>query len=580
VKKGIREVLNYIIADDENFSLQNRLLLSSIFVGILITFIGSIIGPIISLPIHLRLSGYFLFLFLLVFYYFIRVKKIVKPFIVPFILICLAAITMMWIFNGGINGQGSKIALIALILSLIIVTEGKRRLVLFLFSTLILILYLVQLFKPEYITVYSSEKVQWTDSLTTTVYSLIFIYLIIKFLLRYYTLEKTRAEESEKIQIKLNNDKDRFISILGHDLRSPFQALLGLTALLKDNIHKYDIKEVEHQVNLINKAALSNYSLLEDLLLWVRAEKGSIPFNPQQLSLSSICEGVIENLNQNAVVKNLSVNSLIDDKKYVFADIDMLKTILRNLVSNAIKFTNLGGAIRISAEIIDSGIIISVKDTGIGISQADISKMFDISQVYTTKGTHDEKGTGLGLLICKEFVEKHGGKIWADSEYGKGATFRFSLPYIADYERKANDINEGKDDFNANRIRKIKILIVDDNNISKMLISKSLEIISEDILSAENGDESVEICRNNSDLDLILMDINMSGIDGYEAVRQIRRFNKDVIIIAQTATDLSLVREKAISSGFNEFILKPINNDLLFRYINKYFPKSTAANQE
>ena len=113
-----------------------------------------------------------------------------------------------------------------------------------------------------------------------------------------------------------------------------------------------------------------------------------------------------------------------------------------------------------------------------------------------------------------------------------------------------------------------------------MLISKSLEIISEDILSAENGNESVEICRNNSDLDLILMDINMSGIDGYEAVRQIRRFNKDVIIIAQTATDLSLVREKAISSGFNEFILKPINNDILFRYINKYFPKTTAGNQE
>ena len=416
MKKGIREVLNYIIADDENFSLQNRLLLSSIFVGILITFFGSFIGTIISLPIHLRLSGYFLCLFLLVLYYFMRVRKIVRPFIVPFILICLAAIPMMWIFNGGINGQGSKIALIALILSLIIVTEGKRRLVLFLYSTLILILYLVQLYKPEYITGYSSEKVRWVDSLTTTVYSLIFIYLIIKFLLRYYTLEKTRAEEAEKIQIKLNNDKDRFISILGHDLRSPFQALLGLTALLKDNIHKYDIKEVEYQVNLINKAALSNYSLLEDLLLWVRAEKGSIPFNPQQLSLSLISEGVIENLSQNAVVKNLSVNSLIDDKKYVFADINMLKTILRNLVSNAIKFTNLGGAIRISAEIIDTGIIISVKDNGIGISQADISKMFDISQVYTTKGTHDEKGTGLGLLICKEFVEKHGGKIWADSE--------------------------------------------------------------------------------------------------------------------------------------------------------------------
>ncbi len=580
MKKGIREVLNYIIADDENISLQNRLLLSSIFVGILITFFGSFIGTIISLPIHLKLSGYFLFLFLLVFYYFMRVRKIVRPFIVPFILICLAAISMMWFFNGGINGQGSKIALIALILSLIIVTKGKRRFVLFLFSTLILILYLVQLYKPEYITGYSSEKVRWIDSLTTTVYSLIFIYLIIRFLLRYYTLEKTRAEEAEKIQIQLNHDKDRFLSILGHDLRSPFHALLGLTELLKRNMHNYDIKTIEHQVDLINKSALSNYNLLEDLLLWVRAEKGIIPFKPQPVTLYSVCSGVIENLTHNASEKNLQVTCNVDAKTYVFADIDMLKTILRNLVSNAIKFTNSGGAIRISAEIIDSGIIISVKDTGRGISQADISKLFDISQVYTTKGTHDEKGTGLGLLICKEFVEKHGGKIWAESEYGKGATFCFSLPYIADYKKSDNEINEEKDVFDANRIKKIKILIVDDNSISKMLLSISLEIISDDIQYAENGEESVEICRNNSDLDLILMDINMSGIDGYEAVRQIRRFNKDVIIIAQTATDLSMEREKAIGSGFNEFILKPINNDLLFRYINKYFRKTTAGNQE
>ena len=158
-----------------------------------------------------------------------------------------------------------------------------------------------------------------------------------------------------------------------------------------------------------------------------------------------------------------------------------------------------------------------------------------------------------------------------ESEYGKGATFFFSIPVKGDPNGSNVYQDQVPDLYDSSGIRKIKVLIVDDNNISKMLLSKSLETISDDILCAENGNEAVSICRNDSAIDLILMDIHMSGIDGYEAVRLIRQFNKEVIIIAQTATDLSLEKEKAILSGFNEFILKPINNDLLFGYLNKYF---------
>ena len=163
--------------------------------------------------------------------------------------------------------------------------------------------------------------------------------------------------------------------------------------------------------------------------MWARIQQGKIPFKPQNLSFRDICRDTLDVLNPNANVKGITINYSATDKINVFADIDMLKTVLRNLVSNSIKFTNNGGAIKISAKQTYSEITISVSDNGIGIESEDLTKLFDISQVLTTTGTAKETGTGLGLLLCKEFVEKHGGKIWVESEEGKGSDFKFTLPY-------------------------------------------------------------------------------------------------------------------------------------------------------
>lgn len=229
-------------------------------------------------------------------------------------------------------------------------------------------------------------------------------------------------------QIKTNFDKDRFISILAHDLRSPFHNLLGLSGLLSKNIHKYDIDKIENLATNINKSAQSSFNLLDDLLNWARAQQGNIPFNPVNLSLTDICNDVLIILNPTANAKTIVINCLAEDNLNIFADIDMIKAVLRNLVSNAIKFTKNGGAININAEQTDSNVTILVSDNGIGIAPDDLKKLFDISEVLTTKGTAEETGTGLGLLLCKEFVEKHGGKIWVESEVGKGSDFKFTLP--------------------------------------------------------------------------------------------------------------------------------------------------------
>ena len=227
---------------------------------------------------------------------------------------------------------------------------------------------------------------------------------------------------------RLNIDKDRFIAILGHDLRSPFTTLLGLSEVLTEDIRKLDIDEIENHATNINKSARNTFNLLEDILLWARTQQDKILFKPQNLSFTDICKNILEILNPNAEAKNIAINCLTADQLNVFADADMIKTVLRNLVSNAIKFTNNGGIININAEKTNSNVTISVSDNGVGIAPDDITKLFDISQVVTTKGTAKETGTGLGLLLCKEFVEKHGGKIWVESEVGKGSEFKFSLP--------------------------------------------------------------------------------------------------------------------------------------------------------
>ena len=246
------------------------------------------------------------------------------------------------------------------------------------------------------------------------------------------SIERKQAEqtlkESEKRLHQLNADKDLFISILGHDLKSPFNNLLGLSEALTEDILKLNTDEIEDYANNINKSAQNANNLLEEILLWARIQQGKFPFKPQNLSFTDICKNILETLNPIAKAKNITIDYSSANHITVFADADMLKAVLRNLVSNAIKFTNKKGTININATQTNSNVTISVSDNGVGIEPDDLKKLFDISEVLTTKGTAKETGTGLGLLLCKEFVEKHGGKIWVESEVGKGSDFKFTLP--------------------------------------------------------------------------------------------------------------------------------------------------------
>jgi PAS domain S-box-containing protein len=227
---------------------------------------------------------------------------------------------------------------------------------------------------------------------------------------------------------ELNTDKDRFISIIAHDLKSPFSALLGFSDLLKENIHTYDIGKIEVQVNIINQTIKRTYNLLEDILLWARSQLGKLVFSPKKIDFRDTCCEVIENLREQAGAKNIRVNCFSSETVSLMADLNMFKTIVRNLLSNAIKFSERGREINVYAEIENDFATITFSDKGVGIMESDIPGLWDISRQHVTAGTEGEVGTGLGLILCKEFVLKHGGKIWVESEFGKGSNFKFTIP--------------------------------------------------------------------------------------------------------------------------------------------------------
>jgi PAS domain S-box-containing protein len=245
--------------------------------------------------------------------------------------------------------------------------------------------------------------------------------------------ERKKAEEDIQLKTeqlkKINSEKDKFFSIIAHDLKSPFNGLLGLTELMVSEDEDITKDELLDYSKSLNESASSIFKLLENLLEWAQMQKGSIPFSPKELTLSTITIQNIEILNQRALQKGVTLINEVDETQNVYADERMINTVLRNYLSNAVKFTKRDGKIIVRTKKLDNAMVeVSVQDTGVGMAEKDVNKLFKMEEKVGSKGTEGEPSTGLGLLLCKEFVEKNGGKVWADSEMGKGSIFYFTVP--------------------------------------------------------------------------------------------------------------------------------------------------------
>ena len=236
-------------------------------------------------------------------------------------------------------------------------------------------------------------------------------------------LKKVNAEMRETIKTK-----DKFFSIIAHDLRAPFNTLLGFSEVLLDEYDRRDAEENKEMITHIFNSAVHGFDLLNNLLDWSRSQTGRIEYEPQDFSLTDLISQNILSISDVAYKKNIEVKNELKEQILTYADRRMIDTIVRNLISNAIKFTKSGGEISISAKKGNGVLIISVIDSGVGIKEENISKLFRLEESISTPGTDKEQGTGLGLILCKEFIEKNGGEIWVESEYGKGSKFNFTIP--------------------------------------------------------------------------------------------------------------------------------------------------------
>jgi len=383
-------------------------------------------------------------------------------------------------------------------------------------------------------------------------------------------VQQKEAIETMVSELKIaNSTKDKFYSIIAHDLRSPFNVITGFVTLLSQNYDQFSDKQRKQYINDIEKSSTSAFNLLDNLLMWALSQQDKISIEQKRINLKKLVTDAISPLVYAVEKKAIIFDNNVSEDLFVQIDIQTIKTVISNLFSNAIKFTPNSGHIVISAAISGRFVELSISDNGVGIPKEVLSSLFNINQNYTTIGTNNERGTGLGLSLCEEFVLKNGGKIWVESELNEGSKFSFTIPHSKSIVR--NSFEKKSSLKKANSINKNKnlVLIVEDEEFAGIHLSILLKNIGKKVLFAKDGKSAIEICRENPEISLILMDIRMPEMSGFESTRRIREFDKDVIIVAQTAYPLIHNREKAFKAGCNEYFTKPIGKDFLLEKVIK-----------
>ena len=385
---------------------------------------------------------------------------------------------------------------------------------------------------------------------------------------------KIKAEESDRL-------KSAFLANMSHEIRTPMNGILGFAELLKTP--NLSGGEQSEYIAIIKKSGDRMLNIINDIVDISKIEAGQVKvfisetkLNEQTEFLYSFFKPEVEKKGVHLILRN----GLTQKESIIKTDKEKVYAVLTNLIKNAIKFTTKG-SIEIgytckealhatSSQPATPYLQFYVKDTGFGVPADRQHAIFDRFVQADIDDTRAFQGAGLGLSISKAYVEMLGGTMWVESEAGQGSVFYFTIPYIVESTQKhSQTINMPNDDKSQDK--KLKILIVEDDETSEMLISIAVRNLSKEMMKVRTGIAAIEACHANPDIDLILMDIKMPEMDGYEATRQIRKFNNEVFIIAQTAFGLVDEKEKAIASGCNDYISKPLDIALLKEKIQKYF---------
>lgn len=373
---------------------------------------------------------------------------------------------------------------------------------------------------------------------------------------------REKAEESDRL-------KSAFLANMSHEIRTPMNGILGFITLLNQpNLQK---NQIDKYSAIINKSGKRLLNTINDIIDISKIEAGEMVVITNDIAIDNMMEELYSFHSPDAESKGLSLHLKLlrnKDEVNIITDSDKLHGILTNLIKNAIKYAERG-SITFGYLLKENFIEFFVEDTGIGIPKDRLQAIFNRFEQADIEDKNVFEGSGLGLAISKAYVEMLGGEIFVESEEGNGSKFLFTLPYINNTKKEIEHILPDVDK-DLSRIKNMNLLIVEDDEVSSQLLEVVLQDSVREIIVAKNGVEAIKLCKDNPNIHLVLMDVKMPVMDGYTATRKIREFNKDLVIIAQTAYALAGDNEKAFDAGCNDYISKPIDKQLLIAMINKH----------
>ncbi|MBN2892796.1 MAG: response regulator [Bacteroidales bacterium] len=375
---------------------------------------------------------------------------------------------------------------------------------------------------------------------------------------------KIKAEESDNL-------KSAFLANLSHEIRTPMNGILGFTSLL--NEPDISSKRKKEFIEIIQKSGQRMLNTVDDIVEISKIETGQLNINLVRLNIKNHLVTLYNFFSLEAKNKGLQFyidKTLKDEESEILTDKYKLSSVISNLIKNSIKFTDAGGVIVMGLEKKEDKIEFFIKDNGIGIPLCSQKAIFKRFVKADTDNKRVYEGSGLGLSIAKSFIELLGGKIWVESGSEQGSTFKFNIPYDSGKNEQLTAQLETEITVDEFKNRALKILIVEDDEINRMFFSTLLNGYCKELTEAENGKEAVEICKKDTNIDLVFMDIKMPVMDGFEATKEIRKFNNDIKIIAQTGYVLGGDKEKILASGFDGYISKPIQKEKLETILKKF----------
>jgi len=449
MKKLLERYKRFVFGDEQTFDVQKKVFLLITHISFIIGIIGVIVDVLLDLGVFLTLVTFLTVLLVLFFHIKVRNSNLELKYSISFASLSIIILPILWIFNGGYNGNSTILIFVYFTVILTILPAKIRIYSLLAFLIMISTLTIIQYSYPNVIIAYVDEQSRFVDLFLGSILYLILSYSIQNTILKNYELDrkKIKLQNSElslvveklndanhklenslsKIE-EMNSAKDRFITILSHDLRSPFQGLKAISKSLESDYDSLSQDERKFYISQISRSLDKLYYFLDQLLVWGKLQGSGNKIKLKECYLDEIIISSISVLSDVIEIKKIIIETDVEKNLRIYADKEMLSTVLRNIISNAIKFSYIGGRVKVSAIKNDSEIKISITDAGIGIAKKLINKLFILDEILSTAGTNGEMGSGMGLILCNDIIKKHNGSISVESEEGKGSTFIIQLP--------------------------------------------------------------------------------------------------------------------------------------------------------